>query len=196
KGSGAAASRRRTWPRTARPTRWRCARTPAGARAPTAASSSAASRRWSETAAAGTSGPGRSRRRYRTRPTPAPSAGACSSGVGRARARGGGLAARRQALEAIADEHADGLQPVEPADLLALFLGARHVAHRHLDDGDLLPPEERDDLGAELELLAAQAQAAQELAVEHLVTGGLVGDVDAVEHIGQRRQQAIGEEVR
>lgn len=87
----------------------------------------------------------------------------------------------------------DGNPAVAPADFLAFGQRTRVIGDRYLDDGNAAQGKERGDLGTELEAAAFERQPADEFGAKHLVTGGLVGDVQSIQTVGEPGQKTAAE---
>ena len=89
----------------------------------------------------------------------------------------------------------EGLRAVPPADLLAFDDAATAIAHRHLDDRHTEAPELGRHLGAELEALALEVHASEELGTHELEARRFVGQRVTVDRVRSDGEDAIGGEV-
>src|SRR6185436_15675972 len=90
------------------------------------------------------------------------------------------------------DQGVDRIDAVDPADLLPLVFASWLVANRHLENPPSGAQQLRGNLGFEVETDAAQPNAVERRAPEHLVGGLHVGEPGAEEDIGQDGEELVG----
>ena len=97
--------------------------------------------------------------------------------------------------ERVPEDRPEGDEPVPPANLLPFPVGPARVGDRHLED----PCAHLGELGGDLRLHAepvrADGDALDDVGAEDLVAGLHVGEVHVRDHVGDERQQLVGDVV-
>src|SRR5258706_917879 len=99
------------------------------------------------------------------------------------------------AKEVVPDDTVDRAEPVAPADLLALGIGAPVVRDADLVDAHAQLGDLRGDLGLEAETVLLDRDRLDHLAPEGLVAGLHVGKVQVGEHGVKKREHAVADAV-
>ena len=112
--------------------------------------------------------------------------------AGPGRPRRGAVSAPLNRQRASVPQHAEA---VAPGQLLALFVLARLVGDRHLEDALALLEQPGGDLGLDREAALAQRQRLEDVGPDRLVAGHDVRQVDVEHHVRRERHAAVAHHV-
>src|SRR5215471_20957127 len=95
------------------------------------------------------------------------------------------------AKKVVFDDAVNGSKTVLPDDLLPLRVGPAVIGDPDLVDRTAHPGDLGSDLGFEAEALFLDVDALNDIALEYLVAGLDVGEIQIRQHVGEQSQKTV-----